>query len=614
MWISTFSLLLFTGVVTSEEELACIDDSDCVHLGHKYSCFLYYCHNWVDPSPAHPQCQADWQCNERMKAEEEYKCFRHWNLREVDHGVCFTKYQVTTCDTASDCKGEDHCCGMYCCSDHYYRQWQSFSCFSDMQCKSWKTGQFCCNDNLCCDDRKVEIKRISEQAALEIHKQADINLENQKKVLLQAGIGVLGNLTDMENAILSGQEAEPVVEITKLDETEEAEYTTQAESDDSDTSENKAIVNVEKSENASETSEIETETSEVNLAESLPVEDTQTNEIPDVDKAFEKDPGTEATEDVFETADDVSETADDVSETADDVSETADDVSDAADEVSETADDVSETADGDTLNPAVDSETADEVSETTNEDSESGEAAAKSSGELEIGHVEAEDIDEAAAEADGKIEPTAESDNNTSDVSDASDASQESAEAQEDSLEDHHSHMLDLEANNLETDIAEAKSSEEQDSSSGEVDLGEEVGGDGEGGDGGGEEEGDEEKYEYAEPSVFTDDDFSSDAHLEESVQKGLNLSVTDDITDSKEEFDGNDTIPAVLEEDIQPDLSEVKEVQLSENNLERIVHSPKNRNLVVANELSNSAVTTRPVELAALLTSIGLLLQFRQH
>jgi len=254
------------------------------------------------------------------------------------------------------------------------------------------------------------------------------------------------------------------------------------------------------------------------------------------------------------------------------------------------------------------------VSETTNEDAERGEAAAKSSGELEIGHVEAEDIDEAAAEADGKIEPTAESDNNTSDVSDASDASQESAEAQEDSLEDHHSHMLDLEANNLETDIAEAKSSEEQDSSSGEVDLGEEVGGDGEGGDGGGEEEGDEEKYEYAEPSVFTDDDFSSDVHLEETVQKGLNLSVTDDITDSKEEFDGNDTIPAVLEEDIQPDLSEVKEVQLSENNLERIVHSPKNRNLVVANELSNSAVTTRPVKLAALLTSIGLLLQFRQH
>ena len=77
-----------------------------------------------------------------------------------------------------------------------------------------------------------------------------------------------------------------MVEITKLGETEEAEDTTQAESDDSDTSENKAIVNVEKSENASETSEIETETSEVNLAESLPVEDTQTNEIPDVDKAF----------------------------------------------------------------------------------------------------------------------------------------------------------------------------------------------------------------------------------------------------------------------------------------------------------------------------------------
>ena len=26
----------------------CLDDSDCVPLGHKFACFFYQCLNWVD--------------------------------------------------------------------------------------------------------------------------------------------------------------------------------------------------------------------------------------------------------------------------------------------------------------------------------------------------------------------------------------------------------------------------------------------------------------------------------------------------------------------------------------------------------------------------------------
>jgi len=145
-------VLTACGLVTGSDEVACIDDSDCVVLGHKYACFMYFCHNWVDPSPINMRCQSDWECG------NEEKCYRHWNLRQVDEGVCFPKYQVDTCETHSDCGEGDFCCGIHCCSQFYFKQWQQFSCFSDMQCRSWKTGQFCCNDNLCCDDRSSEIK------------------------------------------------------------------------------------------------------------------------------------------------------------------------------------------------------------------------------------------------------------------------------------------------------------------------------------------------------------------------------------------------------------------------------------------------------------------------
>lgn len=42
-----------------------------------------------------------------------------------------------------------------------------------MQCRSWKTGNYCCNNNLCCDDRKVEIQTFGIDADLDTNEISD---------------------------------------------------------------------------------------------------------------------------------------------------------------------------------------------------------------------------------------------------------------------------------------------------------------------------------------------------------------------------------------------------------------------------------------------------------
>ena len=41
------SILLIT-LYTIRPNQGCLDDSDCVPLGHKFACFFYKCLNWVD--------------------------------------------------------------------------------------------------------------------------------------------------------------------------------------------------------------------------------------------------------------------------------------------------------------------------------------------------------------------------------------------------------------------------------------------------------------------------------------------------------------------------------------------------------------------------------------
>ena len=47
---------------TSTPSIACIDDSDCTSLGHKYACYLYQCINWMDKDTGMEHCDRDEQC------------------------------------------------------------------------------------------------------------------------------------------------------------------------------------------------------------------------------------------------------------------------------------------------------------------------------------------------------------------------------------------------------------------------------------------------------------------------------------------------------------------------------------------------------------------------
>ena len=60
-------------------------------------------------------------------------------------GLCVPRTSLTPC--SSSCS----CCGQHCCPPHYHAQWADVSCVSHHQCRSWATGQYCCQDNRCCD-------------------------------------------------------------------------------------------------------------------------------------------------------------------------------------------------------------------------------------------------------------------------------------------------------------------------------------------------------------------------------------------------------------------------------------------------------------------------------
>ena len=68
MFADLLRLLLFLVNLTlnlGEEtslSVGCIDESDCASLGHKYSCYLYRCLNWVDRSTEFKHCQKGSLC------------------------------------------------------------------------------------------------------------------------------------------------------------------------------------------------------------------------------------------------------------------------------------------------------------------------------------------------------------------------------------------------------------------------------------------------------------------------------------------------------------------------------------------------------------------------
>ena len=110
------SLLPLLVSPTWSVSLGCIDDSDCVSLGHQYACYFYKCLDWVSADTGLQHCTRDWEC------EAGSRCYRHHNLREVSAGICFPATQLETCIEHQECQGDSpHCCGRWCCPQEYYR-------------------------------------------------------------------------------------------------------------------------------------------------------------------------------------------------------------------------------------------------------------------------------------------------------------------------------------------------------------------------------------------------------------------------------------------------------------------------------------------------------------
>ena len=69
--LSLSSCLSQTSISTPNSNVACIDDSDCVSLGHKYACYFYQCLNWMDKDTGLQHCTMDGQCGDGMEC---YRC------------------------------------------------------------------------------------------------------------------------------------------------------------------------------------------------------------------------------------------------------------------------------------------------------------------------------------------------------------------------------------------------------------------------------------------------------------------------------------------------------------------------------------------------------------
>ena len=81
----------------------------------------------------------------------------------VNKGLCFSSYSLNQCQSHSSCRDGERCCGTYCCPMSYYSQWRNFTCSSDLQCTTLRTGDACCKDQKCCWKEDNQIKEIIEE-------------------------------------------------------------------------------------------------------------------------------------------------------------------------------------------------------------------------------------------------------------------------------------------------------------------------------------------------------------------------------------------------------------------------------------------------------------------
>eukprot|EP00092_Neocalanus_flemingeri_P067530 GFUD01082443.1.p1 GENE.GFUD01082443.1~~GFUD01082443.1.p1 ORF type:complete len:355 (-),score=94.32 GFUD01082443.1:11-1075(-) len=141
---NTSKMRNMTSLDTFSSQVACTDHSDCTSLGHMYRCLLYRCADYTDTRLV--LCSGEEECG------DEQQCYMN-HLLPLPSGLCLPYSSLHPCSFQADCHafhGHPHCCGGWCCPTSYFRQLRNFSCSTNLQCRVWKTGQFCCPDSRCC--------------------------------------------------------------------------------------------------------------------------------------------------------------------------------------------------------------------------------------------------------------------------------------------------------------------------------------------------------------------------------------------------------------------------------------------------------------------------------
>jgi len=163
MRASLFYIIIFclkSCVVFGSDFKPCIDDSDCVELGHAYACFLYMCYPWKDPRPSHPNCFHDRDC-----FDGQGKCVKHHNPRRVERGVCF--HSLNECNDHEECTADQNCCHQHCCPSEYFQEWKKLPCLSDEYCANLHLGLSCCPDtHRCCDVQSQQLTSSADNVTL----------------------------------------------------------------------------------------------------------------------------------------------------------------------------------------------------------------------------------------------------------------------------------------------------------------------------------------------------------------------------------------------------------------------------------------------------------------
>ena len=101
-------LLAYNAQSVEEPGVACVDHSDCVTLGYRYSCVVYRCTDRYSVRTG--GCTTDQDCTEDT------------NTEQCHSGLCLPSSELMPCQTQSHCPGADvGCCGGWCCPELYAR-------------------------------------------------------------------------------------------------------------------------------------------------------------------------------------------------------------------------------------------------------------------------------------------------------------------------------------------------------------------------------------------------------------------------------------------------------------------------------------------------------------